>query len=113
MRIKRNDWIDPITLSPGKLPLIKSNKYFPRMPPAEAPIANNVVFLISIFTSVFLLLISDTADIARTVHPDIKLMVDTSSPEAASITGLMMTPPPIPLMAPAVVANKHIAKINI
>ncbi len=35
-----------------------------------------------------------------TVHPDRKLMVATSRTPTASNAGLMMTPPPIPQIAP-------------
>ena len=41
-----------------------------------------------------------------TVHPDRKLMVATSRTPTASNAGLMMTPPPIPQIAPAMEAPK-------
>ena len=47
---------------------------------------------------------------ARTVQPERKLMVAAPRPETASITGLMMTPPPTPLMPPAVVAARQMRK---
>ena len=49
---------------------------------------------------------------ASTVHPDRKLTVATGIPETASSTGLMMTPPPTPLMPPMVVASRQIRKEN-
>ena len=44
----------------------------------------------------------------RTVVPDRKLIWDESSPLMASITGLMMTPPPIPLREPRTVAKSTV-----
>ena len=49
---------------------------------------------------------------ASTVHPDRKLTVATGIPEVASSTGLMMTPPPTPLMPPMVVARRQMRKLN-
>lgn len=40
------------------------------------------------------------------MQPDRKLMVDTVSKCSTSRTGLMMTPPPMPQMAPATLANR-------
>ena len=47
---------------------------------------------------------------ASTVQPERKLTVATPMPETASRTGLMMTPPPTPLMPPAVVAARQMRK---
>ena len=41
-----------------------------------------------------------------TVQPDKKLMVATAARPSMSSTGLMMTPPPMPQMAPAMEAKK-------
>ena len=42
----------------------------------------------------------------------VQLMVDTGRPDTASRTGLMMTPPPMPEIAPAVVAPRLMRKAN-
>jgi len=47
---------------------------------------------------------------ARTVQPERKLMAETLRPDTASTTGLMITPPPIPEIAPDVVAVIQIRK---
>ena len=46
--------------------------------------------------------------IDSTVHPERKLMVDTPIMPKASRAGLIMTPPPIPQMAPTTEAKKQI-----
>ena len=48
--------------------------------------------------------------IDNTVHPDKKLMAVTSSTPKESSTGLIMTPPPIPQIAPTMDAPKHTTK---
>lgn len=48
----------------------------------------------------------------KTVQPDKKLMIETSMTPNASMTGLMMTPPPMPQMAPMVDAKNAIAAIR-
>ncbi|EEX20208.1 hypothetical protein BLAHAN_07239 [Blautia hansenii DSM 20583] len=45
-----------------------------------------------------------------TVQPDKKLMVATSITPNASRTGFMITPPPIPQIAPMMEAKKQIRK---
>ena len=45
-----------------------------------------------------------------TVHPDRKLMVETLASPNRSSTGLMITPPPMPQMAPATEASRLTAK---
>ena len=47
-------------------------------------------------------LYTETRDMQSTVHPERKLMLLTLMIPVASRTGLMMTPPPIPQMEPAV-----------
>ena len=47
-------------------------------------------------------------DMAITVTPDRKVMVDTDMTPAASSTGLMMMPPPMPQMVP----STHAAKVT-
>lgn len=46
----------------------------------------------------------------KTVHPDKKLMVATSIIPKASRTGLIITPPPMPQIAPMIEAKKQIRK---
>ena len=87
-----------------------SKIHLPATPPAAPPTARRVPCLGSIFVSPPRLLKTDTTLIARTVHPDRKLMVETSMPETASITGLMITSPPMPEMAPRVVETRQIRK---
>ena len=48
----------------------------------------------------------------KTVHPDIKFIVEIGNPENASYTGFIIIPPPIPLIAPVVVANKDTIRLN-
>ncbi len=50
------------------------------------------------------------AVMASTVQPERKLTVATPMPDTASSTGFIMTPPPTPLMPPAVVAARQIRK---
>ena len=84
----------------------------PRMPPTAAPSAKGVPRLFSTWISPPRLRTMLVKDMAKTVQPERKLMVATGRPEVASITGLMMTPPPTPLMPPAVVAIRQIRKLN-
>lgn len=56
------------------------------------------------------LLPTDTMDMANTVMEDSTPMVSTSKPPSRSIRGLMMTPPPIPVSEPTVVAPMAIRK---
>ena len=55
-----------------------------------------------------LLLITEYVVIERTVQPDKKLMVATSIMPNASRTGFIITPPPIPQIAPMMEAKKQI-----
>lgn len=49
-----------------------------------------------------------------TVHPDKKLTAATLSSESISSTGLIITPPPIPQIAPIMLADRlTIKKANI
>ena len=66
----------------------------------------------STFTSPPRLRSMEVMVMASTVHPDRKLTVATGIPEVASSTGLMMTPPPTPLMPPMVVARRQMRKLN-
>lgn len=50
----------------------------------------------------------EAMDMENTVQPDRKLMVLTGRMPKASSTGLMITPPPNPAMAPKVEAMKQI-----
>lgn len=58
------------------------------------------------------LLTTDTADIASTVQPDKKLSASTGIILSASVTGFMITPPPIPVIAPVTDDAKHIINNN-
>ena len=49
---------------------------------------------------------SVTTDIDRTVTPERKLMTAVSEKLTRSSTGLMTTPPPIPLIAPPIEAKR-------
>jgi hypothetical protein len=53
---------------------------------------------------------SETEDIARTVHPDRKLIAETLIISRLSRRGFMMTPPPMPHMAPIVDAKDVMRK---
>ena len=80
------------------------------IPPKAAPMARKVPRRFSTLTEpprerTMLVMV-----MARTVQPERKLMVAAPRPETASITGLMMTPPPTPLMPPAVVAARQMRK---
>ena len=82
------------------------------MPPTAAPMASSVPRRGSTFTSPPMLRTIEVMVMASTVQPDRKLMVATGRPDTASITGLMMTPPPTPLMPPMVVARMATRKLN-
>lgn len=84
---------------------------FPTTPPTAAPMARGVlIFIFSAPLPFPLPRINDTTDMDNTVHPDKKLMALTEIRPKASNTGLMITPPPIPLIAPMVEAMKLIKK---
>ena len=51
--------------------------------------------------------------IDKTVHPDKKLITDTSNTPKASMTGLMIIPPPMPQIAPMIEAEKLMIKNKI
>ena len=55
----------------------------------------------------------DTTDMEKTVMQEMTPMVATSYGCRTSISGLMITPPPIPVMDPAVVAPIAIRKYRI
>lgn len=79
-----------------------SKTCLPSTPP-QAPPRANVNVLRSSFSS-FLLLRRETTVIVSTVVPLKKLISEVVMGKMASITGLMRTPPPIPLMEPTMVA---------
>ena len=74
--------------------------------------ASSVPLRGSTFTSPPRLRSMEVTVMARTVQPDRKLTVATGMPDTASSTGLMMTPPPTPLMPPTVVAKRQIRKLK-
>src|SRR5699024_892193 len=79
------------------------NMLFPATPPAAAPIASPVaVRTLSFADFARIFLYTETTDIASTVHPDRKLILLTLMTPTASSTGLMITPPPIPQIEPAI-----------
>ena len=89
-----------------------SKTCFPAIPPTAPPMAS-IRVLKSSFKS-FLLLRSETIVIVRTVVPLKKLIWEVVRGKEASITGLIRTPPPIPLIDPTIVAtNTTIEKTNI
>lgn len=98
----------PSTRSFPKLPRISSNNSFPIIPPPAAPKAKGTVVFNRSVTSFFLDRIMEQQDIASTVQPDRKLAELTGSRPAASTTGLMITPPPAPTIAPMIEAPKLI-----
>lgn len=98
----------PSTRSFPKLPRISSNNSFPTIPPPAAPNAKGTVVFNRSITLFFLHRIMEQQDIASTVQPDRKLTELTGSSPAASTTGLMITPPPAPTIAPIIEAPKLI-----
>ena len=77
----------------------------------NAPIASGSVVSCSTCESLLiLLLIMEYEVIESTVQPERKLITDTLSTPNASSTGLIITPPPIPHIAPTIEARKHIIK---
>ncbi len=52
----------------------------------------------------------DTTDMENTVREESTPMVCTSKPWSTSISGLMMTPPPMPVREPTVVAPMAMRK---
>ena len=81
-------------------------------PPKAAPKARKMPRL-SILTSPPRLLRRETIVIVSTVVPDRKLIWELVSPLTASMTGLMMTPPPIPLSEPSTVAKSTVRTMMI
>ena len=91
-----------------------SNISLPSMPPTAAPTASSVPRRFcdldpSRRESAACLV----AVMARTVQPERKLTVATPMPDTASSTGFIITPPPTPLMPPAVVAARQMRKYSI
>ena len=83
------------------------NSCLPKTPPRAAPNANGVPVLKSTTLSRdAAALPTEYKLIESTVQPDKKLIVDTLAIWNRSKTGLMITPPPIPQIAPAVDARK-------
>ena len=87
-----------------------SKSSLPSMPPTAAPTASSVPRRFSTLTEPPRERSMLVAVMASTVQPDRKLTVATPMPDTASRTGLIITPPPTPLMPPAVVAARHIRK---
>ena len=92
------------------------NSCLPKTPPIAAPSASGVPVLKStVLSCASNPLPTEYKLIESTVQPDKKLIVDTLAIWNKSRVGLMITPPPIPQIAPAVDARKLTknAKIDI
>ena len=93
-----------------------SKQLFAETPPIAAPSASGVPVLKStVLSCASNPLPTEYKLIESTVQPDKKLIVDTLAIWNKSRVGLMITPPPIPQIAPAVDARKLTknAKIDI
>ncbi len=109
MARSRADWVSPTPRPPPRDRWSAEKRLFPKIPPpAPPPASQNVTFLASPMSLPDLR--NETVAMARTAHPDRKLIVAWSSLPMLSRTGLMMMPPPIPLIAPIVEATKQTAK---
>lgn len=83
---------------------------FPTTPPITDPMPKVSAIFFSNVGSDLTWLPVDTIAMVKTVMLDRMLMEATSKSPRKSITGLMMTPPPMPVMAPRVVASNDIAE---
>ena len=97
------------TVTPPEL-RTSSKISLPRMPPTAAPMARKVPRRFSTLTEPPRERIMLVMVMASTVQPERKLTVATPMPETASRTGFIMTPPPTPLIPPAVVAARQTRK---
>ena len=86
------------------------SSHCPSRPPATLPNASGMAVRKSIFVFCIICRPMETTDIANTVIEDSTPMVSTSNPPSKSINGLMMTPPPIPVREPTVVAPMAMRK---
>ena len=107
-----DDCTMPINVVLGKSARNKSKTAFPATPPAAAPIAMAVPLPRSSSTPVFRLRSRDTNDILSTVVPDKKFICAGVKPENISKTGLIMIPPPMPLIAPTAEGTSAANKKN-
>lgn len=95
-----------VTWLPAPLSAIMpSSSHCPSRPPATEPMASGIAVAKGILVLASICLPMDTADMLNTVMEDRTPMVSTSKSPSRSITGLMMTPPPIPVSEPTVVAR--------
>ena len=92
--VKHTACIAPSIFSFSNTFLTSSNKNFPTKPPITAPTAGNVLVFTSNLMPSDRLRINDTTDIANTVQPEQKLIVETGKTPIISRTGLIITPPP-------------------
>lgn len=91
----------------GRASFTAVNNCFPKTPPSAAPNASGVPVLKStVLSCANNPLPTEYKLIESTVQPDKKLIVDTLVIWNKSRVGLMITPPPIPQIAPAVDARK-------
>ena len=108
---RQDAWSAPTLPGSGLNAAARENIHFPASPPKAAPAARGTPIFRSMCDSLLILLFTtEYAVIERTVQPDKKLITETSIIWKASNTGLMMTPPPIPQIAPMTDAQKQIAK---
>ena len=108
---RQMDCITPIVASLAKHDFRTEKSCFPRIPPTTAPAASGVPVLMEIFCSPDTkLFTTEYPLIESTVQPDRKLMVLTSATRNKSRTGLIITPPPIPQIAPVTEDKKLINK---
>ena len=97
----------PTVLGSANRSLTTLNNCFPAIPPAAAPMARGVPVFLSIWLPPDAMVRpTEYRLMESTVSPDKKLMVDTLASPHTSRTGLMITPPPMPQMAPATDAKK-------
>lgn len=100
----------PAVFGVSKRPSTRLNKSFPTRPPIAAPIASGVAVLKSICEAPEMReRKTEYAVMDKTVQPERKLMVETGNAPSASRTGLMMTPPPMPQIAPMIDEKKQTA----
>ena len=86
------------------------SSFSPARPPATEPRARGMAVPKGILVRASICLPMDTTDMENTVREESTPMVCTSKPWSTSISGLMMTPPPMPVREPTVVAPMAMRK---
>ena len=84
----------------------------PARPPATEPRARGMAVPKGILVRASICFPMETTDMENTVMEDSTPMVCTSKPWSTSISGLIMTPLPMPVSDPTVVAPMAIKKYN-